>query len=95
MQIAKSNLPIGWGRDSRSDTMATWGSLLLAPAAMETSASERSDPMMKTEGLTERFFPLPQPRSRPMEPGARERRKEVTKGQGLWRVWEKCGAMAA
>lgn len=45
---------------------------------------ERSEPMIKTLGLTERFLPFPQPMSRPTDPGGRVRRNVSMIGQGCY-----------
>lgn len=44
--------------------------------------TDRSEAMMKTLGLTARYFPLPHPTSRPIEPSGRPRRKCSTIGHG-------------
>lgn len=51
-----------------SATMAECGWCALAILARFV---ERSEPMINTSGLTSRYFPLPHPMSRPMDPGCR------------------------
>ena len=46
------------------------------------SLTYRSEATMKTSLFTLRYLPLPQPMSRPTEPGARSRRNASTTGQG-------------
>ena len=41
-----------------------------------------SEPTMKILGFTERYLPLPQPMSRPIEPLGRSRRKRSMIGHG-------------
>jgi hypothetical protein len=80
MEIAKSKVPGWWGRDRMSATQTECGWCCLA---METKLAERSEPMMKIPGFgTARYLPLPQPMSRPIEPGGRVLRKRSIMGHG-------------
>lgn len=42
----------------------------------------RSDPRMNTSRFTPRYFPFPQPTSRPIDPGGKARMKASTTGHG-------------
>src|SRR5437868_1046811 len=63
---------------------------------MRTSEALRSDPIMCTSRVarTLRYLPLPQPTSRPTDPGAtRVERNDAMNGHGLYRVELKCPAI--
>ena len=42
----------------------------------------RSDPIINTSGFTDRYLPLPQPISRPIDPAGSAPRKETISGHG-------------
>jgi len=79
IEMAKSKLDLGCGRESVSAMMASCGSWV---DAISTSFLDLSDATVKILGLTVKYLPFPHPMSRPIAPGGRSRRKRSTIGHG-------------